>query len=117
MTGNPVEITFLPPAIRRVGEGNSFSLFTFRRGGPQSQIFGGVPSLRFLGGVPSLRFLGGPRFQIFRGGPGLRFFGGSQSQIFWGGYPVSVKGKIFDTRFGLIHVQTGKIFFFEGPPQ
>ena len=28
---------------------------------------------------------------------------------FWGGgVPVSVKGKIFDTRFGLIHVQTGK---------
>ena len=25
-----------------------------------------------------------------------------------GGVPVSVKGKIFDTRFGLIHVQTGK---------
>ena len=33
-----------------------------------------------------------------------------------GGYPVSVKGKIFDTRFGLIHVQTGKKIFVEGPP-
>ena len=32
-----------------------------------------------------------------------------------GGYPVSVKGKIFDTRFGLIHVQTGKKIFVEGP--
>ena len=26
-----------------------------------------------------------------------------------------VKGKIFDTRFGLIHVQTGKKSFVEGP--
>ena len=33
-----------------------------------------------------------------------------------GGYPVSVKGKIFDTRFGLIHVQTGGKFFVKGPP-
>ena len=33
-----------------------------------------------------------------------------------GGYLVSVKGKIFDTRFGLIHVQTGKKFFVKGPP-
>ena len=30
--------------------------------------------------------------------------------------PPPVKGKIFDTRFGLIHVQTGKKFFVEGPP-
>ena len=30
-----------------------------------------------------------------------------------GGPPAPVKGKIFDTRFGLIHVQTGKIFFFK----
>ena len=27
-----------------------------------------------------------------------------------------VKGKNFDTRFGLIHVQAGKKFFKEGPP-
>ena len=33
-----------------------------------------------------------------------------------GGYPVSVKGKNFDTRFGLIHVQTGKNFFVKGTP-
>ena len=84
-----------------------------------SQIFGGVPGLRFLGGgvpmsqifgggVPGLRFLGGgPRSQIFRGVPGLRFLGG---------YPVSVKGKIFDTRFGLIHVQTGKKKFLSRDP-
>ena len=67
-------------------------LFTF--GG------GGVPGLRFLGGVPGLRFLGG----------------GPRSQIFGGGYPVSVKGKIFDTRFGLIHVQTRKKILVKGPP-
>ena len=30
--------------------------------------------------------------------------------------PPSVKGKIFDTRFGLIHVQTGEKNFVEGPP-
>ena len=29
--------------------------------------------------------------------------------------PPTVKGKIFDTRFGLIHVQTGKKIFEEGP--
>ena len=33
-----------------------------------------------------------------------------------GGYPVSVKGKFFDTRFGLIHVQAGKKIFVEGTP-
>ena len=43
---------------------------------------------------------GGPRSQISRGG-------GSQ---------VSVKGKIFDTRFGLIHVQTGKKKFLSRDP-
>ena len=79
---------------------------------------GGVPGLRFSGGVPGLRFVGGgPRSQIFLGGvPGLRFLGGSQVSDFQGGgYLVSVKGKIFDTRFGLIHVQTGKKIFVEGP--
>ena len=30
--------------------------------------------------------------------------------------PPPVKGKFFDTRFGLIHVQTGKFFFVKGPP-
>ena len=30
--------------------------------------------------------------------------------------PPPVKGKIFDTRFGLIHVQTGKKIFVKGPP-
>ena len=56
--------------------------------------------------------------QIFRGGSHVSdFWGGSQvSDFFGGGYPVSVKGKIFDTRFGLIHVQTGKKIFVKGPP-
>ena len=88
--GTHVEL-FLPPAIRRMGESNSFSLFTFRGGGTRSSLG-----------------RGSPRSQIFGGVPGLRFSGG--------GYPVSGKGKIFDTRFGLIHVQTGKKFFVEGPP-
>ena len=30
--------------------------------------------------------------------------------------PPAVKGKIFDTKFGLIHVQTRKQFLVEGPP-
>ena len=73
-----------------------------------SQIFGG-------GGVPGLRFLeGGSQVSDFwgEGGPRSQIFGGG------GGYPVSLKGKIVDTRFGLIHVQTGKIFFCQGtlPP-
>ena len=58
-----------------------------------------------MGGVPSLRW----------GVPGLRSGGGTQSQV-QGGYPVSVKGKIFDTRFGLIHVQAGKKIFVGPPP-
>ena len=32
------------------------------------------------------------------------------------GPPPPVKGKIFDTRFGLIHVRTGKNFFYQGTP-
>ena len=79
-------------------------------GGPRSQIFrGGCPrSQIFGGGLPGLRFLGGFKVSDFLGGvPGLRFSGC---------YPVSVKGKIFDTRFGLIHVQTGKIFLSRDPP-
>ena len=82
---------------------------------------GGVPGLRFSGGggVPGLRFWGGgTRSQIFGGGTWSQIFrGGSRSQIFrGGGYLVSVKGKLFDTRFGLIHVQTGKKIFVKGPP-
>ena len=61
----------------------------------------GVPGLRFLGG-------GGPRSQIFRGVPGLRFSGGVPGLRFLVGGTQSVKGKFFNTRFGLIHVQTWK---------
>ena len=90
-------------------------------GGTQSQIFGEGSQSQILGGVPSLRFSGGlSPVSDFRGGiPGLRFSGGSQVSNFQGaGYPVSVKGKNFDTRFGLIHVQTGKKIFCRGtPPQ
>ena len=70
--------------------------------GTQSQIFGGYPVSDFQGGYPVSDFLGG----------------GYSVSDFLGGYPVSVKGKIFDTRFGLIHVQTGKKFFCQGtlPP-
>ena len=54
------------------------------------------------GGLPGLRFLG----RLIQ--PWMGEGGGSQ---------VSVKGKIFDTRFGLIHVQTGKkIFLSRDPP-
>ena len=72
---------------------------------------GGSPRFRSrCGGVPSLRFWGGSSQS--------QIFGGSTwSQIFGGGYLVSVKGKIFDTRFGLIHVfRLGKKIFVEGPP-
>ena len=70
---------------------------------------GGVPGPG--GGVPNPAMDGGGGSQVsdFLGGiPGLRFSGGGSS--------VSIKGKIFDTRFGLIHVQTGKKLFVEGPP-
>ena len=82
-------------------EGYIFSLSTFRgggRGGPRSrsQIRGGE-------GGPGLRFSGGVPVSDFQGGYPVSDFGG--------GYLVSVKGKFFDTRFGLIHVQTRKKFF------
>ena len=102
-----------------------FSQVCVCSGGGGSQVSDfqrGVPGLRFFlggGGVPGLRFLGGgPRSQIFGGGPRSQIFGrgGSQVSDFQGGYLVSVKGKIFDTRFGLIHVQTGKKFLSRDPP-
>ena len=95
-------------------------------GGPRSQIFGGSQVSDFGGGPRSQIFRGDPRSQIFGGGyPVSDFWGGPRSQIFLGGhpvsdfqggYPVSVKRKIFDTRFGLIHVQTGKKYFCRGTP-
>ena len=86
------------------GGGGGYLVSDFQEGGGR-----GVPGLRFLGGylvsdffggVPGLRFSGGYLVSDFRGG--------TWSQIFRGGYPVLVKGKNFDSRFGLIHVQTGK---------
>ena len=130
-------VMLLPPAIRRMGEGNTFSLFTFRGGGyTRSQIFGGgflISDFQGAGGVPGLRFLGGYPVSGPRGGAWSQIFGGIPSLRFSGGYPVSgpggvpglrsgggylvsIKGKIFDTRFGLIHVQTRKKFFVMGPP-
>ena len=115
-------VTFLPPAYVVRGKvifilGN-VCLFTFGGGVPCLRFSGGGPMSQIFGGGPmSQMFGGGPRSQIFRGGPRSQILGGYQvSDFFGGGYPVSVKGKIFDTRFGLIHVQTGKKFFVEGPP-
>ena len=64
------------------------------------------------GGVP------GPGRGGTRSSHGQWGGGGSRSQIFRGrGSQVSMKGKIFDTRFGLIHVQTGgKKFLLRDPP-
>ena len=99
-----------------MGEGNSFSLLTFRGGGyliqPWTGGKGSQVSDFWVGGVPGLRFSGrgGPRSQIFGGGPRSKISRG-------GGVPVSVKGKIFDTRFGLIHVQTGKKKFLSRDPR
>ena len=73
---------FLPPAIRRMGEGNSFSLFTFRGGG--------VPGLRFSGGAQVSDFRGGSMVSDFPGGGQVSDFqGGSRSQIFGGGSQIS----------------------------
>ena len=67
---------------------------------PSALDGGGCPNpvLDEGGGVPIQPWMGG-------GGPNPALDGGG------GGYPVSVKGKIFDSRFGLIHVQTGKKIF------
>ena len=60
-------------------------------------------SVNISGGVPGLRFSGGGTWsQIIGGGYLVYDFRGG------GGYPVLVKGKIFDSRFGLIYVQTWK---------
>ena len=127
-----------------MGEGTVFSLFVSShldgggggypikpwtgRGGPRSILgWGGTPSQVQVGGVPEPALDGGvPNPSLDRGVPPsqVQVGGGPQSQVWgegfpvWGpgGYLVSVKGKIFDTRFGLIHVQTGKKkIFVEGP--
>ena len=98
-------IVLITARVRSTREGNVLtpvcvSVHTFGGGSQVSDFQGGVPGLRFSGG--------GPRFSS--GGAGSQIFGGG------GGYPVSVKGKIFDTRFGFIHVQTGKKNFCRGTP-
>ena len=96
-----------------MGEGTVFSLSVHTQGGSQVQVqVGGFPGPGRGKGVPGPgEGVPGPGGGV----PSLRSRGGTQSQV-QGGYPVSVKGKIFDTRFGLIHVQTGKKIFIEGPP-
>ena len=107
---------FLPPAYVVRREGTVFTgvcLLTFTVGGVPGPGWGGV-LVSDLGGCQVqvqgvlVSDLGGSQVQV-QVGEGIR------SQI-WGGYPVSVKEKIFDTRFGLIHVQTGKKIFWRGTP-
>ena len=102
-----LRLQLLPPASEGWGKVLfSVCLSVHISGGGGSRSGGGLPSLRSQGG-PSLRSGGGaPRSRSGSGGPSLRS---------GGGYPVSVKGKFFDTRFGLIHVQTGKKIFVKGP--
>ena len=90
--------------IRRMGEGTVFSLSVHTSTG------GGVPDLALDGR--------GTRSSLGWGGyPIQPWMGGYPIQPWTGGYPPPpVKGKIFDTRFGLIHVQTGKKFFRKGTP-
>ena len=74
--------------------GGGYLVSDFQGGNLVSDFWGGVPGLRFSGG--------GYLVSDFRGE---------------GGYPVLVKGKIFDSRFGLIHVQAGKKkFLLRDPP-
>ena len=106
------------PGLRCLG-GSQVSDF---RGGARSQIFGGAPRSQI--------FAGGSQVSDFRGGgvPGL-----TKGKNFWHQIwldtcsdwkkkfllrdsPPQLKGKIFDTRFGLIHVQTGKKSFCWGTP-
>ena len=107
-----LRLSLITTRVRSTREGNVLtpvcvSVHTFG-GGSQVSDFQGVTD--FQGGPRSQIFRGGPRSQIFGGVPGLRFSGGVPGLTFLGGYLVSVKGKNFDTRFGLIHVQTGKNF-------
>ena len=91
------------------------SVHTSTGGGTRSQVQvgGGIPGLG--GGVPGPgggvpgpgSGRGGPRSRS-RGVPSLRSGGGVPGLRSRGGILVSVEGKNFDTRFGLIHVQTGE---------
>ena len=115
-----------------MGEGNSFSLFTSRGGVPGLNSRGGgfpvsgtgvIPSLR-SGGGPSLRSGGVPSLNsggVLVSGPGgvplvkgkifdtrLHDTCSEWEKKFLLRDPPPLKGKFFDTRFGLIHVQNGK---------
>ena len=120
----PLSLTtpLLPPASEGWGRLYFHFVSPHLEGGTQSQVqVGGVPGPGLGRGVP------GPGLGRRVPGPGLgrgsqvQVRGGTRSQI-GGGYPVSgpggvsVKGKFFDTRFGLIHVQTGKKNFCRGTP-
>ena len=127
-------LVLLPPA----SEGWGKVLFSVcqstprRKGGglPNPALDGGESPIQpWMGGTPTLD--GG--YHISGGQRGYPNLG--QGVFISGGYPITggipqpwmggphlwvpsppVKGKIFDTRFGLIHVQTGKKIFTEGPP-
>ena len=90
-----------------MGEGNSFSLFTSGGGYPISGPGRGVPHPRSQVGGTWSQVWGGTRSQVW-GVPHLRSGGGPV-------VPRS-KEKNFDTRFGLIHVQTGKKNIRRGTP-
>ena len=91
------------------------------RGVPDPALEGGegVPGLRSGEGYP-VSGLRGFLVSGLGGYPVSGPRGSTRSQVSGeGGVPVPpfpVKGKNFDTRFGLIHVQTGKKIFAEGPP-
>ena len=109
------------PGPGQGGEGSQVKV-----GGSQVQVkVGRGPRSRWGEGPRSRSRWGGPRSRSRWGGvlgPGQRgtqshVWGGTSSQV-QGGYPVLVKGKIFDTRFSLIHVQTGEKILCQGtfPP-
>ena len=113
-------IIFLPPTIWRMTEGYIFSLSTFQGGHPglsKGKIFWHQIWLdtcsdwkkNFCRGTPTSK---GKNFwhQIWLDTCS------DWKKNFCQGTPPPVKGKIFDTRFGLIHVQTEKKKFVKGPP-
>ena len=137
----PISVLIITARIRRMGEGTVFSLSVHtqggvpgpgpgsggvpgpHRGGPRSRSRWGVYPVSGLGGSQVQGGGRGVLGQGPRGGGGVSQVqvkvGVTQSQVQWGAPGLS-KGKIFDTRFGLIHVQTRKNFFCQGttpPPQ
>ena len=112
---------FITARIRRMTGGYIFTLCV-------NPHLGGVPDPALdgggRGGVPDPALdRGGYLIQPWMGGravPDPALDGGGvpdQALDGGGGVPVSVKGKIFDTRFGLIHVQNGKkILLSRDPP-